>query len=41
MILVTLGTQDKLFVRLIKEVEKLVSKKVITEEVLVQTGDTE
>ncbi len=40
MILVTLGTQDKLFIRLIKEVESLVRKKVITEEVVVQTGDT-
>ncbi len=41
MILVTLGTQDKLFIRLIKEVENLVIKEIIKEEVLVQTGDTD
>ena len=40
MVLVTLGTQDKLFIRLIKEVEDLVKKGVIKEKVIVQTGDT-
>ena len=40
MILVTLGTQDKLFIRLIKEVEDLVKNGLIKEEVIVQTGDT-
>lgn len=40
MILVTLGTQDKSFVRLLKEVDNLISKKVIKEEVVVQAGYT-
>ena len=40
MILVTLGTQDKIFDRLIKEVESLIKKGIIKEEVIVQTGDT-
>ena len=41
MILVTLGTQDKLFKRLITKVEDLVKKGIIKEEVLVQAGDTD
>ena len=40
MILVTLGTQDKLFTRLIIKVEDLVKRGIIKEEVLVQAGDT-
>ena len=40
MILVTLGTQDKEFVRVLKEIDKLIKKKVITEEVIVQAGYT-
>ncbi len=40
MILVTLGTNDKTFVRLIKEIEQLVIDGVITEEVVVQAGYT-
>lgn len=35
-----LGTQDKTFNRLIKEVSKLVEEKVINEEVIVQCGNT-
>lgn len=40
MILVTLGTQDKEFTRLLKEIDKLIKKKIITEEVVVQAGYT-
>ena len=38
MILVTLGTQDKKFYRLLREVDKLISDKVIKEKVIVQAG---
>lgn len=41
MILVTLGTNDKSFVRLIKKVEELVVKGRIKEDVIVQAGFTE
>lgn len=40
MILVTLGTQDKPFPRLLKEVEKQIKKGNITDEVIVQAGCT-
>ncbi len=40
MILVTLGTNDKSFVRLIQEIERLVSTGTIQEEVIVQAGYT-
>ena len=40
MILITLGTQDKEFARILKEVDKLITKKVIKEEVVVQAGYT-
>ena len=40
MILITLGTQDKEFTRILKEVDKLITKKVIKEEVVVQAGYT-
>lgn len=40
MILVTLGTQDKSFKRLLDAVQKCIDSKVITEEVVVQTGFT-
>lgn len=40
MILVTLGTQDKPFTRLLEEVEKLIKNKVIKEKVIVQAGHT-
>lgn len=40
MILVTLGTQDKSFERLLIEIERLIDKKVIQEEVIVQAGYT-
>ena len=40
MILVTLGTQDKEFTRLLKEIDKLISKKIIKDEVIVQAGYT-
>lgn len=40
MILVTLGTQDKEFIRVLKEIDRLIEKKVITEEVIVQAGYT-
>ena len=38
MILVTLGTQDKKFTRLLEELDNLIDKKVIKEEVIVQAG---
>lgn len=40
MILVTLGTQDKEFTRLLKEIDRLIDKKVITDKVIVQAGYT-
>ncbi len=40
MILVTLGTQDKQFTRLLQEIDALIEKKVIQEEVIVQAGYT-
>lgn len=40
MILITLGTQDKEFTRILKEVDKLITKKVIKEVVVVQAGYT-
>ena len=41
MILVTLGTQDKPFVRLLETIDNLINLKVIDEEVNVQAGLTE
>lgn len=41
LILVTLGTNDKSFVRLIKKIEELVIQGVIQEEVVVQAGYTQ
>ena len=38
MILVTLGTQDKKFHRLLETVQKLIDNKVITDRVVVQAG---
>ena len=38
MILVTLGTQDKKFYRLLYELERLKEKNIITEEIVVQAG---
>lgn len=40
MILVMLGTQNNSFVRLLQEIENLIKKNVITEEVVVQAGYT-
>ena len=40
MVLVTLGTQDKEFPRLLEEVEKLIDKGIITEEIVAQIGST-
>jgi len=40
LILVTLGTNDKAFVRLLEEVDKLIGEGVITDEVVVQAGFT-
>ncbi|MFV0255154.1 MAG: PssE/Cps14G family polysaccharide biosynthesis glycosyltransferase [Erysipelotrichaceae bacterium] len=40
MIFVTLGTQDKSFERLLREIDKLIEKKVIKSEVVVQAGQT-
>ena len=40
MILVTLGTQDKSFERLLKALDNLIDKKIIQEEVVVQAGYT-
>ena len=40
MILVTLGTQDKEFTRILAEIDRLIDKKVIKEEVIVQAGYT-
>ncbi len=41
MILVTLGTQDKSFERLLKKLDQLIEKKVIQDEVVVQAGYTQ
>ena len=41
MILVTVGTQDKSFKRLINEIDNLVNKKIIKDEVIMQTGYTD
>ena len=38
MILVTLGTQDKKFTRLLSEIDRLIDLKVIQDEVVVQAG---
>lgn len=40
MIFVILGTQDKQFVRLLQEIEKLIQKKIIHQKVVVQSGST-
>lgn len=40
MILVTLGTQDKKFYRLIKEIDDLIRRKKIKEEVIIQAGSS-
>ena len=40
MILITLGTQDKEFTRLLEKVDELIEEKVIKEEVIVQAGYT-
>lgn len=40
MILITLGTQDKEFTRLLEKVDELIEKKIIKEEVIVQAGYT-
>lgn len=40
MILVTLGTNDKSFIRLIKKIEELIIDQVINEDVIVQAGFT-
>lgn len=40
MIFVILGTQDKSFIRLLKEIENLKKKEIIKEEVIVQAGYT-
>lgn len=40
MILITLGTQDKEFTRILKKVDELIDKKIIKEEVIVQAGYT-
>ena len=40
MILVLLGTQDKEFIRLVKEVDRLVCHEIISDEVVIQQGNT-
>lgn len=40
MILVTLGTQDKSFKRLLREIDRLLDEKIIKDEVIVQAGYT-
>lgn len=40
MILVTLGTQDKSFNRILKKIDKLIDEGIITEQVIVQAGYT-
>ncbi len=41
MILITLGTNDKSFVRLLEEVQRLIDDKKITDRIVVQAGETE
>lgn len=40
MILITLGTQDKSFTRILEKVDELIDKKIIKEKVIVQAGYT-
>lgn len=40
MIFVSLGTQDKSFIRLLEKLEDLIDKKIIQDEVIVQAGCT-
>ena len=40
MILVTLGTQDKGFPRLLEAIDEAITKKEITDKVIVQAGNT-
>lgn len=40
MIFVILGTQDKEFTRLLKKIQKLIDKKIITKQIIVQAGST-
>ena len=40
MILVLLGTQNNSFHRLLEEIDKLIEKRIIKEEVIVQSGYT-
>lgn len=40
MILITLGTQDKSFTRILEKVDELINKKIIKEKVIVQAGYT-
>ncbi len=40
MILITLGTQDKSFERLLKQIDKLVAQKIIKDKIIVQAGYT-
>ena len=40
MILVTLGTQDKQFTRLLKKIDELINKGIIKEKVIAQIGNT-
>lgn len=40
MIFVILGTQDKEFTRLLRKIQKLIDKRIITEKVVVQAGST-
>ena len=40
MILVTLGTQNNSFYRLLEEVQKCIDEKIINEKVVVQSGGT-
>lgn len=41
MIFVVLGSQDKKFTRLLKEIDRLIDKKVINDKVIVQAGITD
>lgn len=41
MVFVVLGSQDKKFTRLLKEIDKLINEKIITEKVIVQAGVTD
>ena len=40
LIFVILGTQDKEFTRLLRKIQKLIDKGIITEKVVVQAGST-